>query len=271
MMVEVIDSEMVTEKELSMSKKKWWIVIGLGVVVCVVGLVSLVFLISFFVGMSEPPIDRLLPVYTTEQVLSSHPGYRRTTATSGTNVYVCDFEEQMLHLLDYYPSHVIGRSPFGAGKICSIPGQPPSAYIAVDEGSEMPAFAVYRNSQWPPFDWRHAAFRSMEYTALLGPGAHKRTTDPALIEDVIHTLRDGTSVTSPPLAAISGIISNMNTVWLLCDQLPGLAFNPPVYKEASGPAYLVDSFVTLNDFTNKALQVRWIPASPLFNQWLQTP
>jgi hypothetical protein len=27
----------------------------------------------------------------------------------------------------------------------------------------------------------------------------------------------------------------------------------------------------LNDFTNKWLQVRWIPASPLFNQWLQTP
>jgi hypothetical protein len=250
-----------------MTKKKWLILIALGVV----ALVSIAFLTSVFLGVGEPPINPLLPVYTTEQVLSSHPGYRRTTATSGTNVYVSDFEEQMLQLQDYYPANVIGRSPFGGGKICSIPRQPPTAYIAVDEGSEMPAFAVFRNSQWPPFDWRHATFRSMEYTAQIGPSAHKRTTDPALIEDVIRTLRDGTSVTSPPLAAVSGIINNMNGVSLICDKLPGLAFYPNVYKEPSGPAYLVDSFVTLNDFTNKWLQVRWIPASPLFNQWLQTP
>src|SRR5271155_4913663 len=160
-----------------MSKKKWLILIGLGAVLCVVALVSVVFLIS----MGEPPVNPLLPVYTTEQVLSSHPGYRRTTATSGTNVYVSDFEEQMLQLQDFYPSHVIGRSPFGGGKICSIPGQPTTAYIDVDEGSEMPAFAVFRNSQWPVFDWRHATFRSMEYTGQIGPSAHKRTTDPALI------------------------------------------------------------------------------------------
>jgi hypothetical protein len=259
-----------------MTKKKWLILIALGIPVCVAMLVMVAVVWFFGLGnilwsLGLTGVDQTLPVYTTEQVLSSHPGYRRTTATSGTNVYVCDFEEQMLHLQDYDPNHVIGRSPFGNGKICSIPGQPTTAYIAVDEGSEMPAFAVYRNSQWPAFDWRHATFRSMEYTAQLGPSAHKRTTDPALIEDVIHTLRDGTSVTSPPLAAVSGIISNMNTVWLLCDQLPGLAFNPNVYKEPSGPAYLVDSFVTMNDFTNKWLQVRWIPASPLFNQWLQTP
>ena len=252
-----------------MSKKKWLILIAVGMVACVAMLVTA--LIAWFFGLGDAGVDRFLPVYTTEQVPSAHPGYRRTTAMSGTNVYVSDFEEQMLQLQDYYPSHVIGRSPFGGGKICSIPGQPLTAYIAVDEGSEMPAFAVFRNSQWPPFDWRHATFRSMEYTAQLGPSAHKRTTNPALIEDVVRTLRDGTSVTSPPLAAVSGIISNMNGVWLICDQLPGLAFNPSVYKEPSGPAYLVDSFVTLNDFTNKWLQVRWIPASPLFNQWLRTP
>jgi hypothetical protein len=254
-----------------MSKKKWLIVIGLGVVLCVVGLVSIACLVGVFLVVGEPPVNPLLPVYTTDQVDSAHPGYRRTTATSGTNVYVSDFEEQMLQLQNYDPTHVIGRSQFGGGKICSIDGQPPTAYIAVDEGSEMPAFGVFRNSQWPPFDWRHAAFRSMEYTAQMGPSAHKRTTDPALIEDVIRTLRDGTSVTSPPLAAVSGIISNMNGVLLICDQLPGLTFSPNVYKESSGPAYLVDSFVTENDYTNKALRVRWIPASPLFNLWLQTP
>jgi hypothetical protein len=254
-----------------MSKKKWLIVIGLGVGLCVVGLVSIAFLISVFLGVGEPPINPLLPVYTTDQVPSTHPGYRRTTATSGTNVYVSDFEEQMLQLQNCDPNNVIGRSPFGGGKICSIPGEPPTAYIAVDEGSEMPAFAVFRNSQWPPFDWRHATFQKMEYTGQIGRTEHKRTTDPALIEDVVRTLRDGTSVTSPPLAAVSGIISNMNGVLLICDQLPGLVFSPCVYKEPSGPAYLVDSFVTLNDYTNKWLQVRWIPASPLFTQWLQTP
>src|SRR5208283_2616402 len=192
----------------------------LGAVLCMAAVVSIAFLVSVFLVVGEPPINPLLPVYTTEQVPSSHPGYRRTTATSGTNVYVSDFEEQMLQLQNYDPTNVIGRSPFGGGKICSIPGEPPTAYIAVDEGSEMPAYAVFRNSQWPPFDWRHATFRSMEYTAQIGPSAHKRTTDPALIEDVIRTLRDGTSVTSPPLAAVSGIISNMNGVWLLSDQLP---------------------------------------------------
>jgi hypothetical protein len=259
-----------------MSKNKWLILIALGIPVCMAMLVVMAVVWFFGLGnilwsLGLTGVDVSLPVYTTEQVLSSHPGYRRTTATSGTNVYVSDFEEQMLHVQDYDPTNAIGRFSFGNAKVCSIPGQPPTAYIAVDEGSEMPAYAVYRNSQWPPFDWRHATFRSMEYTAPMGPSAHKRTTDPALIEDVIHTLRDGTSVTSPPLAAVSGVISNMNTVWLICDQLPGLAFNPNVYKEPSGPAYLVDSFVTLNDFTNKWVQVRWIPASPLFNQWLQTP
>jgi hypothetical protein len=259
-----------------MTKKKKLILIALGIPVCVATLVIVAVVWFFGLGnilwsLGLTGVDGSLPVYATEQVLSSHPGYRRTTATSGTNVYVCDFEEQMLHLQNYDPTDVIGRFSFGNAKICSIPRQPTTAYIAVDEGSEMPAYAVYRNSQWPPFDWRRATFRSMEYTAPMGPSAHKRTTDPALIEDVIRTLRDGTSVTSPPLAAVSGIISNMNTVWLVCDQLPGLAFNPNVYKEPSGPAYLVDSFVTLNDFTNKWLQVRWIPASPLFNQWLQAP
>jgi len=252
-----------------MSKMKWLILIAAGTAVGVAALA--IVSIVWFIGFGSTGVNPLLPVYTTEQVPSTHSGYRHTTATSGTNVYISDFEEQMLQLQDYYPNHVIGRSPFGGGKICAIPGQPPTAYIVVDEGSEMPAFAVFRNSQWPPFDWRHATFRSMEYTAQLGPSAHKRTTDPALIEDVIRTLRDGTSVTSPPLAAISGIISNLNGVLLICDQLPGLAFNPNVYKEPSGPAYLVDSFVTLNDYTNKALRVRWIPASPMFNQWLQTP
>ncbi len=121
-----------------MSKKKWLILIGLGVALCVVALVSIAFLVSVFLVVGAPPINPLLPVYTIDQGASAHPGYRRTTATSGTNVYVSDFEEQMLQLQNYDPNHVIGRSPFGGGKICSIPGQPPTAYIAVDEGSEMP-------------------------------------------------------------------------------------------------------------------------------------
>ena len=80
-----------------------------------------------------------------------------------------------MQLQNYDPTNAIGRTAFGGGKICSIPGQPPTAYIAVDDGSEMPAYEVFRNSQWPGFDWRHAKFQSLEFTGQIGLMAHKHT------------------------------------------------------------------------------------------------
>jgi hypothetical protein len=252
-----------------MSKKTRWILIALGIAACVTMVVIVA--IVWFVVFGDSGVDPALPVYTTDQTDSTHPGYLRTTATCGKMVYVSDYDEHSLQLDDYYPNNVIGRSPFGGGKICSIPGEDPAAYIAVDEGSEMPAFGVYRNTQLPPFDWRHAKFRAMEYTGVIGITAHKRTTDPALIEDVVRTLSEGTPVTSPTLAVAKGSISNLDAVCLSSDQLPGMRYCPNVYKDSSGSVYLVESFETEIISTNQWMKVHWIPASPLFTQWLQTP
>jgi len=252
-----------------MSKNKWLILIVLGVAACVT--MAVIVAGVWFIIFGDSGVDPTLPVYTTDQTASAHPGYLRTTATSGKSVYVSDYDEHSLQLEDRYPNHVIGRSPFGGGKICSIPGEDPTAYIAVDEGSEMPAFGVYRNTQLPPFDWRHAKFRAMEYTGQIGPSAHKRTTDQALIEDVVRTLSEGTPVTSPALAVVKGSISNLDAVCLSSDQLPGMMFCPNVYKDPAGPVYLVDSFEMEIISTNQWMKVHWIPASPLFTQWLDTP
>ena len=65
-------------------------------------------------------------------------------------MYVNDFEEAALLLSNPEKTEVVGRSQFGAGKICAIPGQSPSAYFAVDVGSERPAFAVFRSITHPP-------------------------------------------------------------------------------------------------------------------------
>jgi fumarylacetoacetate (FAA) hydrolase family protein len=46
-----------------------------------------------------------LPVYTVEQTDSTYPGYRRSTATSRTTVYVNDFEESALLLANTDPTN----------------------------------------------------------------------------------------------------------------------------------------------------------------------
>jgi hypothetical protein len=89
-------------------------------------------------GMSS--LDPSLPVYSTEQTDSVHPGHRRTTVSTAGAAYVNDLEEQSLQLIESDPKKVVGRSKFGDGRICAIAGQDPSAYIAVDMGSEMPAY-----------------------------------------------------------------------------------------------------------------------------------
>ena len=70
-------------------------------------------------GMSA---DRSLPVYTTEQTDSAHPGYRRTIVSTAGAEYVNDFEEQSLQIINTDPKRVVGRSRFGNGKICAIDG-----------------------------------------------------------------------------------------------------------------------------------------------------
>ena len=253
---------------MKMTTTKWvMLLIALGMAVCVT-MVAIVIIVWFF-GLGNVGVDGWLPVYSIEQTASVHPGFLRTTVTSGTSVFVSDYDEYALQLQDVEPKNAIGRGPIGGRMVYTIPGQKPTDYIAVDEGSEMPAYAVYRNSQLPPFDWRHAKFQTMEYTAPMGPAAHKRTTDPALIEEVVSAMRDGTPI--PPSSLAAGSVSNLYGVWLNSDQLPGLIYFPKVYAEPSGPVYLSESVVMVSANAYQWTEARWVPAGPLFTKWLQTP
>lgn len=221
-----------------------------------------------------PSMDPSLPVYTFEQTDSSHPGHRRSTVSTAGASYVNDFEEQSLQLSETDPKKVVGRSQYGNGKICAIAGQDPSAYLAVDVGSEMPAYEVFRNIKHPAFDWRRAVFQRMRLAMPEGPAANKETTDPALIDDVVRTLRDGAPASpSPTPPAVTATASPVGVygVLLFSDQLPGLIFRPSCYLEKTGQVYLADSLVLTFTRTEQSVQAEWIPASPLFARWVQTP
>jgi len=219
------------------------------------------------------PLDPSLPVYTTEQTDSAHPGYRRTTVSTAGAEYVNDLEEQSLQLIETDPRQVVGRSSFGNGKICAINGQDPSAYLAVDVGSEMPAYAVYRSAKHPPFDWRHAVFQKLRLAVPQGPAANKETTDAGVIDDVLRTLRDGTPVDPAlsPQPLISAGSTGVNGVLLFSDQLPGMAFRPWCYLAPSGEVYLADSIAVTYTRAGPLVQASWIAASPLFARWATTP
>lgn len=244
-----------------MSMKKWLILIAVGMAVCVT--TAAIVVVVWFMGLGNVGADRYLPVYTSDQVPSAHPGYRRTTITSGTSVYVNDYDEYPLQLENRDPTDAVGRTPFGNGKICAIPGQKPTDYLAADVGSEMPAYEVFRNSQLPPFDWRHATFQKMQFTMPIGPAANKLTTDRAIIEDVVATLRDGRSTNLPPPSqgVAAGTSTNLYGVYLFSDQLPGLLYCAGVYIDNAGHVYLAEDSTT---------STQWRPASPLFAKWTQT-
>jgi hypothetical protein len=163
----------------------------------------------------------------------------------------------------------VGRTAFGNGKICAIPGQKPEDYLAGDVGSEMPAYEPFRNRQLPPFDWRTAAFREMKYIGLGRAGVDLRTADPTLIADVVRILKEGTPVIPSPPGSDSP--SNIAGLHLYSDQLPGMVYCPPVYLDKAGQVYLAEN-MTL-EFTNRMTNVRarWIPAGPQFSKWVQTP
>ena len=220
-----------------------------------------------------PSMDSSLPVYTFEQTDSAHPGYRRSTVSTAGASYVNDFEEQSLQLMDTDPKQVVGRSQYRNGKICAIAGQDPSVYLAVDVGSEMPAYEVFRNPRHPPFDWRHADFQRMRLAMPEGPAANQETTDPALIEEVLRTLREGAPATPPvasPAVTASGSPAGVYAVLLFSDQLPGLVFRPSCYIEKTGQVYLADSLLLTFTRTQQSVHAGWIPVSPRFAQWVQT-
>ena len=234
----------------------------LGVVLCV-----------SMVGCGLLTTDPSLPVYTSEQTDSAHADHRRTTVSSAGAVYVNDLEEQVLELRNRDPKPAIGRSRWGGGMICAIEGQDPSAYVAVDVGSEMPAYAVYRNVNHPLFDWRHATFQSMRLDMLLGPAANKESTDAALLDDVLRTLRDDAPA-DPPLAPVKfgsdGSPAGVHGLLLFSDALPGLIVRPWVYLDPSSEqVYLADD-IAYTYGREPSAKATWIPASHEFALWATT-
>ena len=101
----------------------------------------------------------------------------------------------------------------------------------------------------------------MQFAIPTGPAAHKETTDRALIEDVIATLKTGKTTISV------SIVPTDQTNWkkfsalvLFSDELPGLIFCPGVYMEDTTHFYL--------GMNQNAGQ--WIPAGDRMTLWMQT-
>jgi len=253
-----------------MIKNRWFI---FAVVVSVIALGALMLvLIGFFLGHEEAVGPSLrLPFYTMgPQSASEHPGYLHDSVTGGGEVYVHDYEEACLQLTFSEPQTVIGvMGSISPAKVGAVPGQPVTAYIAVDCGSEMPAYVPYRNLKQPPFDWRTATFREMTASRQYKFGPPVATTNAALIAEVVRVLRAGTPVELNPFP-FSGA-TNLTTINLASDQLPGLLFCPALCYYNDGNFYLAESLIP--DFTVRPPQVRarWIPASPLLTEWLKGP
>jgi hypothetical protein len=254
-----------------MTKKQWFILAAALLALGVIGVALVLALaLGFFAGHEEATaVGSGLPVYTSEQSASSHAGYRHSTLTCGNDVFVNDYEEAALQMMTSDPKPIIGRMAFGDGKICAIPGQPVTAYVAGDCGSEMPAYIPYRNIKQPPFDWRTATFREMTAYRPDRRNPYLTTTNAVLLAEVVRNLRDGTSVELSEFPFTG--VTNLTTIKMTSDQLPGLLFCPSVYYYGNGTIYLAESLMMDATATPPQLHARWIPASPTLTQWLKAP
>jgi hypothetical protein len=251
-----------------MPAKKRFIILTAATVLCLAAAGVLAVGIGFLAGRGPAAVAGLR-IYRTDQVASGHAGYRRSTMTSGDDVYVNDYEEAALQLADPEPSKVIAlKGNFGYSKVCAIPGQPTTAYVAGDDGSEMPAYAVYRHQGQPPFDWRSAKFREMTFTAPNAANSGLKSADPALLAEVVALLRGGTPVRLPgiPMAGAA----SMATVRLASDQIPGLLFCPVLRTGPDGTLYLAESLMFDLISTPPVFDANWIPASPKLIDWLKS-
>jgi hypothetical protein len=254
--------------------KKHWLILTAVVAACglIVGALLLALTLGFFAGHEEASTnDSILPVYTSgQQLASSHPGYLHDTVAGGGEVYVNDYEEACLQLTLTEPQTVIGlMGSISPAKVGAVPGQPVTAYIMVDCGSEMPAYVPYRNIKQPPFDWRTATFREMTAFRQYKFGPLVTTTNAALMAEVVRLLRDGTPVELNPFP-FSGA-TNLITLNLTSDQLPGMLFCPALCYYGNGTIYLAESLMPDFTITPPQVRARWIPASPMLTQWLKGP
>jgi hypothetical protein len=241
-----------------MSKNKWLILFALAAALCIIlCTMAVVFLgiIGGFVSQRYNPIY-FGPVYTFEQSPSTHSGYRHSTFSSGNTVYVNDYDEYALLSANTNPTQVVGRTEYGGDTICAIPGQKPTSYV-IHVGWMGPE-GIYRNSQLPPFDWRNATFQKMQFAIPDGPAANKQSTDAALIEDVVTTLKQAATTTPP--SQVPGSYDNIYGLYLFSDQLPGLIYCVGVYMDNSGQVYVAEN----------TSSKQWIQAGPRFTKWVQT-
>jgi len=255
-----------------MSKKKWFILASILAVGGIGVLLVCALALGFFAGHEVATgSDPGLPVYTMgQQSPSSHPGYLHDSVTGGGEVYVHDYEEYCLQLTFTEPQTVIGlMGSISPAKVGAVPGQPVTAYIAVDCGSEMPAYEPYRNIKQPPFDWRTATFREMTARQQYKFGPVVTTTNAALMAEVVRVLRDGTQVELNPFP-FSGA-TNLMTLNLTSDQLPGMLFCPALCYYGNGTIYLAESLMPDFTVTPPQVRARWIPASSMLTEWLKTP
>jgi hypothetical protein len=253
--------------------KKHWLILGAVVLLGGIGgLLVLALAVGFFAGHEEATgHGDSLPIYThAQQTASTHPGYRHDTLTGGGEVYVSDYEEACLQLTEAEPQTVIGlMGSISPAKVGAVPGQPVTAYIAVDCGSEMPAYVPYRNIKQPPFDWRTASFQKMTAFRQYKFGPLATTTNAALMAEVVRLLRDGTPVELNPFP-FSGA-TNLVTLNLTSDQLPGMLFCPALCYYGDGNIYLAESLTPDFTITPPQVRARWIPTSPLLTEWLKAP
>jgi hypothetical protein len=264
-------------KEHRVKTKTKWLLLITAVVGFGLALVTLGFALAlgFFAGHEEATGDPL-PVYIMgQQTASAHPGYLHDTVIGGGGiyvheVYVHDYEEACLQLTLTEPQTVIGlMGSINPAKVGAVPGQPVTAYVMVDCGSEMPAYEPYRNLKQPTFNWRTATFREMTARKQYKFGPVVTTTNAALMAEVVRVLRDGTPVELNPFP-FSGA-TNLTTLNLTCDQLPGLLFCPALCYYGDGNIYIAESLMLDATVTPPQVRARWIPASPLLTNWLKTP
>ncbi|MFO1487753.1 MAG: hypothetical protein U1F65_04675 [Verrucomicrobiota bacterium] len=245
-----------------MPKKSTVILLASGAVMAAIAAAVLV--LGLGVGFLAGRFSTGIAVYQSSQTESAHPGYRRSTLIHEDEIYLSDYEEAALQPAMPDPSQVIGRTAFGGARICGIPGQPATAYIAGDVGSEMPAFAVFRHTNQPPFDWRTATFREMTFGGMNPQAAPRQTTNAALLAEVVRSLSEG-SPTELPGVPFAGV-TNFANLRLASEQLPGIVFCP-VVRQAGGRFYLAESLMM--DLAAKEFQARWIRVDAPVAEWMK--
>lgn len=236
-----------------MKNKKQSISIAIGVFLCGIVLCAAMLCLG---GYAFSPLS--LPVYKMEQTDSIHEGYRRTTMTSGSTVYVQDYEEYALGSINSAPTEMIGRFPnfwgLDTGGVYAIPGQDPSAYVL--EWDPMYQ-SVYRNINQPPFDWRNADFQSIR---LMIPSANpKESEDLLLIEEILSALKNG-AVTTVPMRSDGDYSESQNyTLLLFSDELPGMMYMAGAHVTQSGEIYLAENIISN----------QWKSAGRLFSEFIR--